>query len=632
MWTRTVCCSIALVLGMVSSLVTADDAVTPPTQVSADASPLIGRWMGNVAGGPNGRELFVSLDIVAAPPGQTGVPTVKATLLQAGVIGQECSAVRIDGRSVSCTLDARGVPGTFDGTVSADGKKLDGLLALRAPGVEPIKLPFSIDRSSSAREVGGARAWTGSIAVAKRSIELVLVLADAGVAGGEWCGSIDIPEQGLLDCPLIVKRIASVVDGQPDQFSLRLPVGQDAVFTLSEDAATHGLSGEFRQGTFSTPIVFVPSESIAIAQTERAQTPKAPFPYETRDLEFRNLAQGHVLRGTLTIPVHAVGERVPVLVFSTGSGPQDRDETLFGHKPFAVLADALTRGGIATFRFDDRGTGASEGNFASATSSALATDLDSATMLMKTLPEIDPVRVGVLGHSEGATHAMQVAAWQRGAAGEKVPASPVVLLAPPGVTGRDILIHQHRLIGAATGFSAEALDATATAQASVLDAAARDASDAEMTQLVETLMRTQMVAAGIPVDEATLRGAVPGVVAELKGPWMREFIVLNPASLLAQVSGPVLAVWGSKDLQVDPEQNRPGLMAAAHEGLALETVVLPGLNHLFQPSQTGSPDEYAVIKITMDPAALALIVEWTRSKMLPDAADKKDPAKGTVAP
>jgi len=289
------------------------------------------------------------------------------------------------------------------------------------------------------------------------------------------------------------------------------------------------------------------------------------------------------------------------VVLISGSGPQDRDETIFGHRPFLVLADHLTNRGVAVLRFDDRGVGESEGTFGTATSEDFASDVRAALSYLRSRPEIRPDGMGLMGHSEGGLIAPMVAV-------EEDDVTFVVMLAGPGVTGEEILYEQGELISAAAGQAPDVIAANRLLQATMFSIV-EDHSVSEALPLLEAALRDQLPA-GLTEDGADQ--FVRGQIAQVNSPWFRFFLTYDPAPALRRVSVPVLALNGSLDLQVPPDQNLPAIRSALEEGgnADITLIELEGLNHLFQPATTGSPTEYVQIETTFDSGALDRISEW----------------------
>ncbi|PRP95819.1 Alpha/beta hydrolase family protein [Enhygromyxa salina] len=343
----------------------------------------------------------------------------------------------------------------------------------------------------------------------------------------------------------------------------------------------------------------------AIASPERPQTPEPPFPYAVAELEIPNPdAEGVTLAATLTIP-EGEGPH-PAVVMISGSGLQDRDETIANHKPFWVIADHLSRNGVAVLRYDDRGFGESTGDGTKATLEDFASDSWAAAAALAARPEIDGERVGLIGHSEGGVIAPLVAAEHPD------DIDFIVLLAGTGVTGSEIVIHQQSLLMAAKGADKATIE-EAEASARELHAAVLGNSAEAAPAALEALLRAEN---NELTDEQKKAGDLDAVIAGqievLNSPWFRHFLAWDPAPVLARVKVPVLAMFGDLDLQVDVEQNLAPVQAALRGNKGAEFVLLPGLNHLFQPATTGMPDEYGMIEMTIEPAVLDELARWIR--------------------
>jgi hypothetical protein len=296
----------------------------------------------------------------------------------------------------------------------------------------------------------------------------------------------------------------------------------------------------------------------------------------------------------------------------TGSGPQNRDEEILGHKPFLVIADYLTRNGIAVLRCDDRGTNESKGDFKTATSMDFSTDVEAALDFLLTRKEIDKTKIGLIGHSEGGLIAPMVAVRRK-------EVGFIVLLAGPGISGKRILLAQEALIERASGEREEVIRDLAAADSGAYDLVAG-------TKDIDTLKTalTSYFTDRLKVDTtfAKTAGADQGQfiamqVKQLATPWMKYFIQYDPAPTLQRVKCPVLALDGSKDLQVPPEIDLAAIKKALEKGgnTDITTVELPDLNHLFQECKTGSPAEYAGIEQTFSPLALDEMTKWILSKV-----------------
>jgi len=432
----------------------------------------------------------------------------------------------------------------------------------------------------------------------------VVAMAQVAPIAGDWYGTLAIPNGPKLALVFHIKPDGSATVDSPNQMAKGMPAtatladGKVAVTLSAIPAGFEGtvaddgqaLKGQWLQGGGALPLTMGRTAPVL----NRPQTPKPPFPYRAEEVSYRNPASGLKLAGTLTLPEGA--GPFPAVVLITGSGAQDRDETMFGHKPFLVIADALTRKGVAVLRVDDRGTGGSEKGDASAASiPAFATDVAAGVAFLRGRPDIDPARVGLLGHSEGGQVAPLVAA-------EDPRIAFLVLMAAPGVDGAALLVAQNRALFAASGVPADQVEILVKNRAERF-AAVRDAKDADdaRVRLTEVLNR-QGLPPTSPERAATLTLASPA--------W-RYFLSTNPADALAKVKVPVLAIGGSKDLQVDAKTNLAAIRAALAGDQDVTVKELPGLNHLFQTANTGLVIEYGQIEETIAPTALATIVDWT---------------------
>ncbi|HPF70969.1 MAG TPA: alpha/beta fold hydrolase [Candidatus Krumholzibacteria bacterium] len=443
--------------------------------------------------------------------------------------------------------------------------------------------------TASAFAANPAGHWEGAIELPGAALGVKVDLAETG---GAWGGTIDIPMQGALGLKLAGVRVAAdsvtfAIEGIPGAPTFR---GVQADTTLA---------GTFSQGGQSFPFHL---GRAVMAAPKRPQEPKPPFPYTAEDVGY---ADGDVhLAATLTLPP---GQGpFPAAVLITGSGPQDRDEALFGHKPFAVLADALTRRGIAVLRADDRGVGGSTGNRRTSTSADYAQDALAGVRYLQTRPEIDRRRIGLVGHSEGGLIAPMVAA----EAPDEI--AYIVLMAGPGVPLGDVVKRQVGLISAASGADSAAVADEVALTSLVIDMIAAGSDSAAVRARFEQAVRDAAAATGQPVTDEQVNQLADANLRGVFSPWFRYALTLDPVKALRQVHCPVLAINGELDRQVDPDQNLyPIEKALAEAGNPDVTIArMPMLNHMLQTARTGAPAEYAAIEETMSPAALALIGDW----------------------
>ncbi|MSR44897.1 MAG: alpha/beta hydrolase [Phycisphaerales bacterium] len=316
---------------------------------------------------------------------------------------------------------------------------------------------------------------------------------------------------------------------------------------------------------------------------------------------------GSTLTGTFVLPQSASGQgAIPAVVFITGSGLQDRDETIFGHKPFRLLAGVLADHGIASLRCDDRGVGGSTGNPSIATTLDFLEDAKSQIAWLRTRSEIDPARVGIIGHSEGGLIGVLMAQAPDPAM------NFAVLLAPPGLTGAELMVTQsgdiYAQMGVAPGDAAYALEC----HREMLDAVMSSADDAALTTIMTKLVEAQFAALmKTKPSDAMIESTVKQGMAQVRSQWIKTFLPLDPAPAIRRIGVPTLVLFGERDVQVSPRHNLQAFESGALVSpVKPEIEIVAGVNHLFQRARTGMPDEYATIKETMDPAVPARIVQW----------------------
>ncbi len=446
--------------------------------------------------------------------------------------------------------------------------------------------------------------WEGPIKVGP--VELLLAFHLSSDKDGAWKATMDSIDQGAIGIPCESVK----VDGK----KVTIELGKlKAQFEGTSSSNNTVLKGTFTQRGVKFPLSLNRVEKASTRK--RPQTPKKPYPYASEEVVFENSRAGIKLAGTLTMPKD--GGRFPAVVLVTGSGPQDRDETLLGHKPFLVLADHLTRKGIAVLRFDDRGVGKSKGDFNKATSADFATDAFAAMQYLASRKEIDSKRIGLAGHSEGGLVAPMVAA------DHPDMVAFLVLLAGTGAKGDAIIQRQTQAIGKASGASPEWLEVSARLQKLLMDtarsqpdeAAAKKALAGVAVAFAKKLSEAEKKALEIEGDSDEGLKASEEAAATFASPWMRFFLNHDPAPVLARVKCPVLAVNGALDLQVLPDQNMPLIEKALKDGAnpRFETKVFPGLNHLFQTAKTGQISEYGQIEETLAPEVMETIAEWILS-------------------
>ena len=450
-----------------------------------------------------------------------------------------------------------------------------------------IVLVLGISASYAEDRVAGH--WEGHIEIPGQPIAVKVNFA---IDESDWRGTIDIPAQGAKGLPLSEIHVAEADEGMRVKFSIRGVPGNPTF-----DGTLQGgvINGTFSQGgvTFG----FRLSREI-VSDPVRPQEPKPPFPYQIEEVAFQN---GDInLAGTLTVP-QGDGPFPAVLLIS-GSGLQDRDETVFGHKPFWVLADHLSRAGIAVLRVDDPGIGKSTPHPEPPTTADFATDVEAGVTFLKRDDRIGTV--GLIGHSEGGIIAAIVAS-------RRDDIGFVVLMAGPGVPGAELLLKQNERIFDGMGIVGERKETLLTLLDRLFTTLTSDMTEDEMRQQVDEIVRKQFEINGIPPaqqDETQVQAAVEQVL----NPWMRYFLAFDPRPALEATRVPVLALNGELDVQVDAEQNLTAIDAALEKGGNHNVTLhrLPKHNHLFQRAKTGLINEYAVIEETISPEVLDLIRDW----------------------
>jgi pimeloyl-ACP methyl ester carboxylesterase len=438
-----------------------------------------------------------------------------------------------------------------------------------------LMLAVVLAGAAHAQEPAGQ--WHGVLANSISEMRIGVEIAPK--PGGGYQGTLSSPDQTAGSLPF---DAVSLEGG-------RLVLSSERIHARYEgqwDAAQNAWVGVWTQGR-SGPLVLTKGKP---PPHLRPQTPKPPFPYRAEDVSFDS-APGVRLAGTLTLPPGK--GPFPAVVLITGSGAEDRDETLWEHKPFLVLADALSRRGIAVLRDDDRGFAKSTGDFATATSTDFAADTEAGLAYLRTRPEIDPTRIGLIGHSEGGMIGPMVAV-------DDPRVAFVVMMAGPGAPARELLVAQREAVARTAGLSPEVIARNEALMDRVEKALAASKDPAQ----------GQADAAKVLTDTGMAPAAAAATAKQMGSAWYRWFIAYDPRPTLAKLKVPVLALNGDKDVQVVSKQNLPAIREALKDNPDATVVELPGLNHLFQTAITGAPLEYVRIEETMSPAALDLIADW----------------------
>jgi pimeloyl-ACP methyl ester carboxylesterase len=436
--------------------------------------------------------------------------------------------------------------------------------------------------SAFSQDITGS--WYGMLEMAK--LPLVLNISENG---GVYSATMDSPNQGAKGIPVSAVNFAD----KKLTFSIeKLGVEYEGHWQ------TDSIVGTFKQNGMNLPLVLKQTKE-ALAPVIRPQNPKPPFPYNSEDVRFENKAAGITLAGTLTLPKE--GKKFPVAVLVTGSGPQNRNEELSGHKPFLVLSDYLTRNGIAVLRYDDRGVAESGGNYAAATLDNFASDAAAAVNYLKTRKEINPKRIGVIGHSEGGMIAFMLA-------GEKNSGlAYIVSMAGMAIPGDSLLRMQRYLLSHAMGISDEDIEKTQSFMDIVNEVSNKYSADS-FAQNMNTI--TDEALPDSLRGNEPVRAAFQQSVKQMMAPEMKSILNFDPSGALTKIKCPVLALNGEKDLQVPPDINLNRIKALVKSPVTIKKY--PGLNHLFQHCTTGLHTEYGNIEETLSPEVLSDIAGWIK--------------------
>lgn len=440
--------------------------------------------------------------------------------------------------------------------------------------------------------------WEGRLSV--QGVELRLVFRIERTEEETFRCSLDSPDQGAVGLP--VEEIT--LDG--DSLHVNM-IALRAEYHGLYDWEKNCFEGEWRQSGGSFPLIF--KKTSEESKILRPQTPKAPYPYIEKEVTFKGSTMDETLAGTLTMP--GEGSGFPAVVLISGSGQQDRDETIFGHKPFLVLADHLTRKGIAVLRYDDRGVGGSSGDVSHATSEDFAGDVAGAIQYLRNRPQIDADKIGLIGHSEGGIIAPIVAS-------RRPDVAFIVMMAGTGIKGSEVLLLQTEAILRAGGLEDDLLAKILHQKKIEIEIFRREADNGKaIEQMIEASTGYLSNYTESELEKTGFSREMIEQTANIYAtPWFRFFMTFDPSEVLEKIRCPVLAINGSLDLQVLPSENLARIKEALEKGNHPDftLVELPGLNHLFQTCRTGSPDEYADIEETISPSALEAISDWILKK------------------
>jgi len=554
-------------------------ALSSPAQVSAPAPNLDGIYAGTLQAGE--AQLHLVLHLTKNSQGE-----LHATLdsLDQAVYAIEASATSLRGSTLK--FDVATVGAHFEGTFSPDRRTIEGQWSQG-----DAALPITFRRKDAPHKPNDARFPVEGLwqtALEAHGMRLRFQLHVSHDTDGDLVASLDSLDQSVSGLPAVN------VTQKDNAFHFEVPAVA-GIYDGTLNAAKNSIAGKWSQTGADAALTF--SRSDQPLELRRPQTPAKPYPYREEEVTIPNKSANVALAGMLTLPKGNGPFAAAVLV--AGSGPQDRDESISNHKPFLILADYLTRKGIAVLRYDKRGTPKSTGNADDSTTLDLASDTEAAIAYLKTRKEIDPAKIGIIGHSEGAIIAPYLASRSK-----TIPW--LILLGAPATKGEDTLLTQSELIARAGNLTEPqiqaSLDFDEAAYNLVREEKNTDALDEKLVNLVK--------ASGM--DSAIPPAALEQQLRMLTSPWFRFFLDYDPLPNLQKTTCAVLVLYGQKDLQVPAKVNMPLVQKAFADAGNKNADIrqLAELNHLFQHSYSGSPAEYAAIEETFAPEALQAISDW----------------------
>jgi len=439
--------------------------------------------------------------------------------------------------------------------------------------------------------------WFGTLGVQGSKLRIVFHITENE---GKFNATMDSPDQGAKGIP-----ISDVTFQNPKLTLFAKAIGFEYNGKTNESFTK--IEGKFKQAGMEFDLELL-REAVKVIVPNRPQEPKEPYPYYTKDVKFFNSEDNVELAGTISLP--DTNGKYPAVVLISGSGPQNRNSKVFGHKIFLVLADYLTRNGIAVLRYDDRGVGESKGNIRTATSFNYALDALAGVQYLQSRNEIDKNKIGLIGMSEGGMIAPIATVLSDNIAFN-------VLLAGPGIPIPDLLQLQTIAISRANEIPEEEIEFNSN----LMQGAYKILNESKDNNTIESELRNyfRKQLEDLPKEElekiGNLNRFIEQQVRPLLSPWFRYFINYNPKENLSKIKCPVLAINGEKDLQVLPKEDLTGIEKALKKGGNKNFTIkeLPGLNHILQKCETGSPSEYAKIEETMNPLALKTISEWIQN-------------------
>ncbi|PYU07197.1 MAG: alpha/beta hydrolase [Acidobacteria bacterium] len=577
-----IACVALLACGFGAAALAQQSASARKSAAATHPAPLEGDWSGVLQVGETQLHLVLHLSKDTHGEWHAAVDS-----LDQAVYGMEASKVTRSEDTLRFELTSVGAQ--FQGKILPDRKMIRGLWEQGGTG-----LPLRFEKRAAGAEerltagsvskVEGT--WQGAIETGNMRMRLQLHLSHD--EKGQLTAAVDSLDQGIQGIP------ASHVTEQAGQVKFELPAF-GAEYNGALNAAKNEIAGHWSQNGNLETLDFRRSDKIL--ELRRPQNPAKPYPYKEEEVSFAAGDGKLALAATLTLPQGA--GPFPAALLVGGSGPNDRDETIAGHKPFLVLADFLTKRGIAVLRYDKRGIAKSTGNYADATMENFTQDAQAAFGYLKSRKEVDVKRLGIIGHSEGGILGALVATRSNDL-------NWMVLLATPATTGERTLLRQSELIARAGGLAEEQITRSLEFDRKAYRAVREEKDAAALERRLRTLVEQSGLGAAMPP------AALQAQIRMMSSPWFREFLDYDPAPALEKLKCPVLALSGDRDLQVDSTENVP-LLRKAYESSGNKDFMLveiEGVNHLFQKAQSGSPALYGAIEETIAPEILTAVGNW----------------------
>ena len=433
--------------------------------------------------------------------------------------------------------------------------------------------------------------WSGET---KRGDKLITFIFKIKQENAEYSTTMDVPTfriSGIKPSITTFTNGKLIIDGSN--------VGMNYVGVFNTKAQQ--FEGTYKEGGIEM-VLNLKKGAVKIVDSKRPQEPVKPYPYDEEEVIFKNTEANIALAGTLTLPNK--NGKFPVVILISGSGPQDRDESFMGHKPFLVLSDYLTRKGIGVLRFDDRGHGESTGDFGTATTEDFSKDVLSAIAYLKTRNDIDIKNIGLIGHSEGGIIAPL-------AANNSNDIAFIVLLASTGISGTELSVMQSKTLRQFPVKDEVAYEKNTRKAIAIVTSNKSEAEiKNELTKHYNDFLRPILTSLNVP--EKNINAFINSQLKTSLKPWSRYFLQYNPADEIEKLQIPVLSLNGSKDSQVNATINQEGIRKALIKGgnKNYKILELENLNHFFQECKTGKMDEYRKIEQTFSPIALQEISNW----------------------